>query len=147
MVDPIRLHLAINHFPIFSLFTGIAVLLFGVLSNKQLIIQVALVIVFFSGLVGIGVHVSGEEAEPAVKSLAGTSTHFLKEHEELADTSFAAGLILSGLSLALFLILRFTEKKIKPALWLLIVCSAIVFGLYFTTAEQGGKIRHVELRE
>jgi uncharacterized membrane protein len=147
LFDPIRFHLAINHFPIFSLFIGIAVLLFGVLSNKQLIIQVALAVLFFSGIIGIGVHFSGEEAEHTVKSLAGTSKHFLEEHEELGETSFIAGIILSLLSLALYLIIQFTEKKIRSALWILIVCGMIVFGLYYSTAAHGGKIRHVELRE
>ena len=147
MLDPVRIHLALNHFPIISLLIAVIALLYGILSNKKSIVQTALVIVFFSGIVGVGVHFSGEEAEHAVASLAGTSEYFLEEHEELGETSFTAGLILSGLSLALFLILQFTERKIRPALWLLVLCSAIVFGLYFTTAAHGGKIRHVELRE
>lgn len=147
MLDPIQIHLAINHFPIFSLLIGLIMLLYGVLSSKQLIIQAALVIIFFSGIIGIAVYFSGEEAEHAVESMAGTSEHYLEEHEELAETSYFAGLILSVLSLALYLILQFTGKKIRSALWLLIVCSVIVFGLYFNTASHGGKIRHIELRE
>ena len=145
MIDPIRVHLAINHFPIISLFIAVTVLLYGILSDKRMIIQTGLAIVFFSGMVGIAVHFSGEEAEHALKSLAGTSEHFLEEHEELADAAFTSGLILSILSLGLFLIIQFTDRKIRTSLWLLVLCSLMVFGLYFTTAAHGGKSRHVAL--
>ena len=147
MLDPIRIHLALNHFPIFALLIGVLVLLFGVIYSKNLIIKTALVIIFFSGIVGIAVNFSGEEAEHVVEKLAGTSEHYLEEHEELGEASFTAGLILSVLSLALFLILQYTGRDIKIASWLLIISSVIVFGLYFTTAAHGGKIRHIELRE
>lgn len=147
MIDPIKIHLALNHFPIFALLIGVLILLYGVLYHKDLIIKTALIIIFFSGIVGIGVHFSGEEAEHKVEKLAGTSEHYLEEHEELGEASFTAGLILSALSIALFLILQYTGRNIKLASWLLIICSVIVFGLYFTTAAHGGKIRHVELRE
>ena len=144
-IDPVHLHLAINHYPIFALLIGTVLLLVAILMDSRILIKTALIITCTVGLAAIPVFLSGGETEERVEHKEGFNKHYLEEHEELGEASLQASLILSAFALVLLMIEHFTGRNIKLANWLLVLASVIVLALFYETGEHGGKIRHSEI--
>ncbi|MEQ9064334.1 MAG: hypothetical protein RIE58_09165 [Vicingaceae bacterium] len=145
-INPIQVHLAINHYPIFGLLIGTVLLLVATLMKSKVLLKASMLLIVSVGLVGIPVFFSGEESEEKVEHQKGYSEHYLEEHEELGETAYQAGLILSAFALVLFLLEHISGKNFQLANWLLFLSCLIVLGIYYLTASHGGKIRHSEIR-
>jgi len=144
-MDAIRIHLFITHLPVFGIFLGSLVLVFGLIRKDPQVKIVSYAIIVISIVGGIIAFQTGEEAEHAVESIAGLSENAIEEHEESAE--LAVWFIYSlGL---LSLLAMYFELKGKPLAkqcsYVVLAVSVITFYFVASTASLGGKIRHDEI--
>ena len=106
-----------------------------------------LVTLIIVSLIAIPTFLSGKGAEDIVEHLPEVSKTLSNEHEELAITSLWLMLI-TGLIALFTIILMIKNSKRKPFLSYLTYLLAIgTFVLMINVGNDGGKIRHTELRE
>ena len=144
-MDATRIHLFITHLPLFGLFLGFFVLLFGVLRKDKGVKVVALAVILVAITGGIIASQTGEFAEDTVENIGGISHDAVELHEESAEITilFLAGL---GVLSAIGLYLEITHKRLaKQALVMVLVVSVVAFYFVARTAMSGGKIRHTEI--
>lgn len=144
-MDATRIHLFITHLPVFGLFFGFFILLFGMLRKDKgvKVIALSMMIVAIAG--GFIASQTGEFAEETVESIAGISHDAVELHEESAEATmlFLAAL---GVFSAIALYLEIMGKRFaKQTLMIVLGLSAFAFYFVARTAMQGGKIRHTEI--
>ncbi len=145
-MDPLHIHLLLNHFPVIGTIIGIALLLLGFFSKSDAIKRASLAVFFGIALLTIPVYLTGEPAEERVEKAVGVSKAIIEEHEDAAMPALIAmeitGFVaLIGLFVS-FRISRFANVSFVAAL----ILSLVTFGLIARTANLGGQIRHVEIR-
>ncbi len=145
-MDATHLHLILNHFPIVGMIIGIGILAYGQFSKNDDIKKVALVTFVLMAVLTIPVFLTGEEAEETVEHIAGVSEQLIENHEELAEKAIWLMGLLGVLSLInLFAIVKKLSFANTLSLVTLIV-SLGTFGLFAKVGNEGGKIRHSEIR-
>ena len=144
-MDATRIHLFITHLPLFGLFLGFFVLLFGLLRKDKGVKVVALVIILVAITGGFIASQTGEFAEETVEGIAAISHDAVELHEESAEVTILFLAALGVLSaIALYMEIR-NKRLAKQALAIVLAFSALVFYFVARTAMQGGKIRHTEI--
>ena len=144
-MDATRIHLFITHLPLFGLFLGFFVLLFGLLRKDKGVKVVALAMIFVAIAGGLIASQTGESAEDRVESIAGVSHDAVELHEESAETTMAFLAVLGVLS-AVGLYMEIKNKRYaKQMLVMVLAFSACAFYFVARTAMQGGQIRHTEI--
>lgn len=143
-MNPVHLHLLLNHVPVVGLF-GVALLLAaGLWLRNQEISKVALALSIGLAFVAGVVFLTGEPAEESVEKLVGISEAALERHEEAA-LSALVGMVALGLwSMGVLL----STRKRQLAGWMAgtsLAFTALVFGIVGYTANLGGQIRHTEI--
>lgn len=144
-MDATRIHLFITHLPLFGLFLGFFILLFGLLRKDKGVKLVALAVIIVAVTGGIIASQTGEPAEDKVENIAGISHDAVEVHEESAEITilFLAGL---GVLSCIGLYLEIRDKRVaKQAVVIVLVASAVAFYFVVRTAMSGGKIRHTEI--
>ncbi len=140
-------HLLFNHLPIIIPAVGLAVLILGFVSRSEVVKRTACFVFILGALGTLPAFFTGEDAEHAVKGLAGVTRQMIHEHEEVAET-FA---ILSYLLGALALITLWASWKRKSfssiVSYVLIGGSLVVLFFAQQTGNSGGEIRHTEIRK
>jgi uncharacterized membrane protein len=142
-MDPIHVHLLINHIPILGTLFGILILVAGLLRNNRTLIITALVTFIAAAIFTIPTNMSGEEAEHKVEKFAGVTHDAVEAHEHAAEPAFAALGILGVLSVITLFLTRGGKLKILPIIILLL--SLPTFVLMVRAGYTGGQIRHPEL--
>ena len=145
-MNPVHLHLMLNHIPLVGV--GFVILLFVIamfLRSNQLI-NISLIFVILVALWAIAAHQTGESAEEYVKNLPGYSDQLVQDHDIAADVAFifteAVG-ILAFLSL----IARRFNKGYAYTLTIITLILLIISGLLLVRAAYyGGKIHHPEIQ-
>ncbi len=143
-MDPVIVHLRLNHFPIIGL-----MVLFGLFAyayffrKRELFLPVKVGIVLLS-LISIPLYLSGEPAEEKVEHLAGTNNEALEEHEDHAKKAFFF-MELTGLICLISLWFGKNEKLERRIHAFLIPIIALTLFMMVITGMEGGKIRHTEI--
>lgn len=141
-----HLHLILTHFPIVGTIIGMIILAYGQFAKNDAIKKVALVIFVFMSILTIPVFLTGSSAEETVENLPGVSEQLIESHEELAEAAIWLMGFLGVLSIInIFAILKdWSFAKLISLITL--VVSLGTFGLLAKVGNEGGKIRHSEIR-
>ena len=144
-MDATRIHLFITHLPVFGLFLGFLVLLYGIIQDERHVKVVSLAIVLISVVGGIIAFRTGESAEHTIENIAGISEDAVEEHEESAEVTnlFFYGLGILSLG-GLYAELK-RKKYAKQVLLAVMAFTIVTFSFVAWTALLGGKIRHPEI--
>ncbi|MCZ2391486.1 MAG: hypothetical protein LC113_10470 [Acidobacteria bacterium] len=146
-MDPVHLHLFLNHFPVICSILVVPLFLYAYLRKSDDLKQLALLVLIFSAAVTIPVYLSGEPAEEVVEKLAGVSHDLIEEHEDSAYFAMISMMITGAI--ALIGIVSMAAKKAGAAKFLVLAAllsSIGTAGLMARTSNLGGQIRHSEIR-
>ena len=144
-MDATRIHLFITHLPVFGLFIGFLVLLYGIIREERHVKIISLAILLIAVVGGLIAFQTGESAEETVENIAGIFENAIEQHEESAELTilFFYGL---GILLLIGLYVELNRKKYSKQLLLVVMAfSIITFSFVAWTASLGGKIRHPEI--
>ncbi len=145
-MDPLHLHLLLNHFPVIGTIVGIALLLLGFVSKSDAIKRASLAVFFVLALLTIPVYLTGEPAEERVEKSAGVSKALIEEHEDAALPALIAMEVTGFIALVgLFISFR-VSKYANASFAAALILSLLTFGLMARTANLGGQIQHPEIR-
>jgi uncharacterized membrane protein len=143
-MNPVQVHLALNHFPLFAVFFGIAILSFGILRKAVPMRRLGLWFFVAAALGTVPVFFSGKSTEHIVKERVAAS-EVAETHEKAATFALAGAAILGLLSVFLLFVER--NRKLPNAAWGGVMVVAVwVLSIFLRTAYLGGEIRHDELR-
>ena len=145
-MNPVYIHLLLNHIPILGAIFALLLFLYGFIKKNPSLLNAGLVSLVIITLLTIPTYLSGEEAEEIVEDLAGTSEFFLEEHEEWSEAAMwmmvSTG-ILAFISL-LFASLRNLRKYLN---YLIVIASLLTVIFMIIVGYYGGRITHDELRD
>jgi hypothetical protein len=145
-MEPVHIHLLLNHVPVIGTLFGVLLLLGGRLRRSDDLRRAALVFFSICGLLVIPVYMTGEPAEHAVESIPTVSHETIEEHEEVAAFALTGSLLL-GLGSA-FGLMRYRRGRPFPRRYpdAVLVAAIVVGCLLIWTASVGGQVRHSEIR-
>ena len=148
-MDPIRIHLVLNHLPIIGSALALGVLLVGIIRSNLTVIRTALAVAVVSLAAVPVVNWSGEEAEERVEDAAwldAEGAEWLDEHEERGEAAVAT--LLSALAVCVIALVlgALRDNWLKWAALVAALSLAIGLGNGLWAAASGGKIRHTEIR-
>ena len=140
-----HIHLLLNHIPVLGSIFSLCLLIYGCLTKKDIICNVALFTTVISALFCIPVYLSGDEAEHIVEPIIGINKAALDAHEEMAEIAF--WLILMNGAIALATLVSAVKKKFHSGylLWINAILLALTVALMARTAYVGGQVRHSEI--
>jgi len=144
-MDATRIHLFITHLPVFGLFLGILVLLYGIIKDERHVKIVSLIILLISVVGGVIAFRTGESAEHTVENITGISEDTVEEHEESAEVTNLFFYGLGILSLGSIYAELKGKKYSKQLLLVVLAVTVVTFSFVAWTASLGGKIRHPEI--
>lgn len=144
-MDPVHVHLIVNHLPVLGSLIGFLVLLYAWITGSRETKIAAAVILLAAGIGGLVANASGEEAEDRVETIAGVNEAGIEAHEEAAETAMPFLIVTVIASLALWAGEWLRRGFARYALWALAVASAGTVITASYTAWLGGKIRHTEI--
>jgi hypothetical protein len=147
-MDLIHIHLLLNHFPTIGTIIGGGLFVLALITRSDDLKRASLVVLLGISLIAIPTYMSGNGANEALKSLPGGVSKSLVEMHE-------------GAALEAFGFMEFTGAFAWLALWqfrrlahfpnwnlaLILVLTAVSFGLMARAADLGGEIRHAEIRD
>ena len=123
-MDPVHIHLILNHIPAIGLLIATALLITALLRKNDELMKVVLVLFVFLALISIPVFMTGEPSEEEVEHLPQVSHSLIEKHEDAAAISLGVVEILGVSSLAgLFL---FRGARIPKWFQLVILVLCIV---------------------
>jgi len=146
-MDPVHLHLFLNHFPVICSILSVPLFLYAYWRKSDELKQLALLVLIFAAVVTIPVYLSGEPTEDAVEKLAGVSHDLIEQHEDAAYFAMISMMITGVISLIGFILMM--AKKTAAAKFLVLVALLLAVGsagLMARTSNLGGQIRHSEIR-
>lgn len=141
-----HIHLVTNHIPVIGIIMGTGILLYGLLRQREEIIRLALWLIVIVSLLTLIPYFSGDSAADIVKKLPGISKNLINAHADDADIAFTLLEITGGAALLSLLIWRRRPWLPRPAVWICFGLAVVTCGAMGITANQGGQIRHSEIR-
>ena len=141
-----QIHLALSHFPLFGILTGLFILAYGYIFKKEQLSLTALIIFVVTAVIAIPVFLTGEDAGEIIKNLPGVSDSLKEAHEELAEKVIWLIGLLGVLSAAALYVWLKIRHKFKLACLIVIAMALISFGFLVKVGNSGGEIRHTEIR-
>ena len=148
-MDPVRIHLVLNHLPVIGSGLALLALLVGIVRANLTVIRTALALAVVALAAVPVVSWSGEEAEEVVEDAAwldADGAEWLDEHEERGEV--AINTLLSALAVCVIALAigAWRESWLRVAAIVAAVSLAIGLGNGLWAAASGGKIRHTEIR-
>lgn len=141
-----HIHIMINHLPIIGMPILVLLLLIGLLRQSAEITRLALGLTVLLALGTIPVYLTGDPAHEQIEHEAWYPKQIVHEHEEKAETAFIAVLVTGGIAVvALWLMWRSARLRNGATLLVLLALLASCV-LLAIAAEEGGEIRHTEVR-
>ncbi len=140
-----HIHLIMNHVPVVTIFFAILLLIWGYVTNKQDIINVALWGFIIAAVATIPVFLSGQAAEELVENIQGVTENVIGTHEEMAEITLWLGVFMGILGIIAIIIERNFYKYFKPLVMVLLVFGVITIGSLSYTGYLGGHIHHPEI--
>ena len=144
-MDATRIHLFITHLPVFGLFLGFIVLLYGIIKKERHVKIVSLTILLISIVGGLIAFQTGESAEETVENITGVLEDTIEQHEESAEITILFFYGLGVLSLSALYAEVKRKKYSKQLLIIVMAFTVVTFSFVAWTASLGGKIRHTEI--
>jgi uncharacterized membrane protein len=144
-------HLLLNHLPTIGFGIGLAIYIAAYFGKSDVLKKAGLVIFFLVAVMAIPTFVTGSAAErvlcPELKCPADVSVAAIRKHEDAALFAFVVMEITGFFSwLALWQLRR--TPLIRAWNWTsVLLLSVIAFGLMAWAANEGGEIRHTEIRD
>ena len=145
MFSGVHLHLLVNHAPLFGALFALALLAASFLWAPEVLRRTALVLLVFTAFAGAAADLTGEPAEDAIRGFPGVKRDVIHEHEEMAEKSYIAAIVVGVLALGALVRWRHAPIPRGGALGSL-VGAAVVSGMMAYTALLGGRVRHTEVR-
>ena len=145
-MDPVHIHLFLNHVPIIGSIGGAVFLAYGMVRNSDEVKRLALGLLILTAAIAIPVFLTGEPSEDVVEGLAGVSKPMIEEHEDAGKLALIISIITGCVALlALFFSLARIEVG-KFIVWITLGVS--IFGAFAMAraGNLGGQIRHSEIR-
>lgn len=145
-MDPVHLHLLLNHLPVVGTAFTLVLLLVALAKNSAELKRVSLAFLVLVTLLAVPVYLTGEPAEESVMQLEGIDESFIERHQGAAQWAFGAQVALGVLALAGLFVTRQSKPLPKWCAGALLSLTLLVCGLMARTANLGGQIRHPEIR-
>lgn len=145
-MDPIALHLRLNHLPIMAAALAVPLLVLAFLRSNPRDLLLSASVVLSLGLVGAIVSLrSGEGAEDRLEQISEAPESLIEEHEERAEPATIALGIATAIAWITFGVsVRRAPPRVLSAVAL--ASSVVAAGFMVWTAAAGGKIAHEEMR-
>ena len=140
-----HVHLLLNHLPPLGVLFGFLLLAAAVARKSGELVRASLVTFVLVALLAVPAYFTGEPAEKVVEEMPGVTESVIGPHEESAEASLIAALVLGVLSCAGLLIYRGREIPRGFTLATLVL-ALVVTAMMAWTANLGGRIRHTEIR-
>ena len=146
-MDPLHLHLYLNHVPVVGAIGCVLLLAAGLVRQSRDVMAAALVALLLVALVAIPVYLTGEPSEERAESIAGVSEANIERHEDAAKVAFI-GIELTGvIALVSLIIWWFRQSPLLAPIVVTLAVALISAILIARAAALGGEIRHSELRD
>lgn len=145
-MNPVHLHLLLNHLPVIGLPIGLGLAAFGALRRQAAVERAGLCLLILFALSAPAAYLTGEPAEEALDHVAGVSGPHVEEHEGAAQWALAAALLTGCAAVAALWFGRGSRSMpaaVRGAVWLL---GLVAVAAMVRTANLGGMVHHPELR-
>jgi hypothetical protein len=144
-MNPVQVHLALNHVPIVGGAIGAILLVAALVGRNREWLRAAFALQVICAVVAIPVFRSGEPTEEIVEHVPGVLHGAIEAHEDIAVVALRLILALGAVALFGLVQMRGGRSAARPipfAAVALALATSVVFGV---TAHRGGLIRHPEL--
>ncbi len=145
-MEPVHIHLLLNHVPILGSIVGLLLLLYAVIRSSDEVLRIAFIALVLTAVVAIPVFLTGEPAEEVVERLPGVSEALIEQHEDAAKFALWTSIVTG---VAAFVALFFSSKLRsagKYLTWTVMVLSLITAITMGRAGNLGGQVRHTEIR-
>jgi hypothetical protein len=145
-MDLTHIHLLLNHFPTIGFIIGGGLFVLSLFMKSDDLKVASLVVLLGIALIAIPTYMSGNGAGDAIKSLPGVTKSLIEAHEGAAFVAMAF-MLLTG-AFAWLALWQFRRLARIPSwnLAVILVLTAVSFGLMARASNLGGEIRHAEIR-
>ena len=144
-MNPVHLHLMLNHVPVLGSVFGLLLLGAALLRKSRELQKVSLAVCVIAAAVAIPVYFTGEPAEERREHLPGVAKAIIEEHEEAAVVALVSILVLGAVAAAGLIVFR-GQRSIPRWFVNASFMALVTVGLMLRTANLGGKVRHTEIR-
>lgn len=145
LIDPVHLHLLLNHVPVLGSFFALILLAIGLLLRRGYLQKLGLAIIVVAAIVALPVFFTGDPAEEAVEHLSGVVESTIDAHQNAANIAFGSVLAAGAIALGALYLSRRGRQLPRPAAVIAFLACLITAILMARTANLGGKIRHSEI--
>lgn len=148
-MDPVHLHLLLNHWPILGTLFGLLLLLTGYVlrgEGRRWLTRAALATFIIGAIIAAPANATGEQAEHKIEHMPGVSEEMIEEHEESAEAALWACTVLGAVSLLALLLERRDHRYTQVVMLAVLLLAIATSGLMIRTGNEGGKIRRPDLR-
>lgn len=146
MISLAHLHLLLNHLPVILTPLGLLLLAIAARRHDDSLSRVAFALLIGAAVTAVPTYFTGEDAEQAIKGMAGVTKAVIHEHE---DFGLYSALFLGALGLfAIWALWRHRPPVVLPSWVMRTALAASLAGsvLVGYTSLLGGEVRHTEIR-
>jgi hypothetical protein len=146
-MDPVHLHLALNHVPVVGLAFGLLLLAASMIWRNDETQRFALGMFVLVALVALVVYATGEPTEEAVEHLPGVTDAVIDQHKQAATIGLIGAELVGAVSLLGLLV--FARTRVRFPRWFVVVVLVLALAgqaLMVWAGNTGGQIRHGEIR-
>jgi hypothetical protein len=145
-LQPVHIHLLLNHAPIFLFALGLMIFLLNALFKSTAIHRLCLGMLVVGAISTLPVYFSGEGVEDAVENIPTVYESLIEAHEHAAKTTLWLIEITGFLALLVLVFNLKAPKAEKFFVPIVVVLAVTAMASVVNTAGLGGKIRHTEIR-
>lgn len=145
-MDPVHIHLMLNHFPVIGMVLGFFLFLFALRKRSGDLIKASLGGFILLAILAVPTYLSGTWAEDGVEHLPGVSEPMIEQHEDASAVALVGVAILGVMSLTGLMMFRKLGQFPAWFMMLTLTLSLVTVGMMAYTGNLGGKVRHTELR-
>ncbi|MBV9505532.1 MAG: hypothetical protein JO323_11085 [Acidobacteriia bacterium] len=146
-MDLAHIHLLLNYFPVIGTVIGIFVLLVGIAGRSNDLKRAGLLILLAMALLALPAYMSGNGAQEAIEKSPGISKALIEAHEGAAMWGLWVMEFTGAFAwLGLWQYRRNTRIG-RGTLAVVLLLSAVTFGLMARASTFGGEITHAEIRD
>lgn len=145
-MDPVHIHLFLNHVPIVGSIGGAAILAYGLFRRNDEVKRLGLGLLILTAVIAIPVFLTGEPSEDVVEGLAGVSEPMIEQHEDAGKIALIVSIV-TGVAALIAMFFTIAKAEIgKLMVWITLVASVLAAGAMARAGNLGGQIRHSEIR-
>ena len=145
LIDPVHLHLMLNHVPVLGSVFALLLLATGLLFRREHLQKIGLAVIAIVAIVALPVYLTGEPTEEAVEHLSGVVETTINAHQDAATIAFASVLATGVIGLGGLFLSRRGRVLSRPVVLIALLACLTTVVLMGRTANLGGKIRHSEI--